>query len=59
MKKKYPEKAIEYIDAHFPKGDKRRGEVLVVNAIAFMEGKEIGKEGEKGKWMIYKYFLVV
>ena len=30
----------DYIDEHFPKGkDKRRGEVLVVNALAQIKGK--------------------
>jgi len=30
----------DYIDEHFPKGeDKRRGEILVVNALAQIKGK--------------------
>lgn len=41
MTDEYPEKIIECIDKHFPKGDKRRGDALVLQAIAFIEGKEL------------------
>jgi len=41
---KYPEKAVEVIDKYFPKGDKRRGEALVLLAVAYNEGK-----GDEGK----------
>jgi hypothetical protein len=37
---RYPEKAIEYLDEKFPKGDKRRGEAMVLLAIAFQEGEQ-------------------
>jgi len=37
--KRYPEKAMEYLNEHFPKGDKRRGEAMVLLGIAFLEGK--------------------
>ena len=45
METKYPEKIIECIDKYFPNGDKRRGEALVLQAVAFLEGKEF-KEKE-------------
>ncbi len=32
------------IEKHFPKGDKRRGEALVVNAEAYLLGKQKTKE---------------
>lgn len=41
MIEEYPEKIIECIDEHFPKGDKRRGDALVLQAIAFIEGREL------------------
>ena len=41
MTEEYPEKIIECIDEHFPKGDKRRGDALVLQAVAFLEGKEL------------------
>ena len=43
MKRKFPEKATKYLDEHFPKGDKRRGEALVVLALAFLEGAGVKK----------------
>ena len=39
MKDKYPEKIIEAIDKLFPKGNKRRGDALVLQAVAYLEGK--------------------
>lgn len=49
-KEKYPEKAIEYLDEKFPKGKtKFRGEAMCLLALAFLEGKEIGRK-EKKKW---------
>lgn len=39
----YPEKAIEYLDKQFPKGDKRRGEAMAILALAFQDGQEVGK----------------
>lgn len=39
MKQKYPEEANKLLDEHFPKGDKRRGEALVILAMAFLEGQ--------------------
>jgi len=44
MEKEYPIKIVECIDKLFPKGDKRRGDALVLQAIAFIEGKEFANE---------------
>lgn len=41
MTEEYPEKIIECINKHFPEGDKRRGDALVLQAVAFLEGKEL------------------
>lgn len=41
IEEEYPEKIIECMEKHFPKGDKRRGDALVLQAIAFIEGKEM------------------
>jgi hypothetical protein len=49
MKKQYPTKAIEYIEEHFPKGHKSRGYAMCLCAIAFLEGKEVLKEKQRGK----------
>jgi hypothetical protein len=39
---------INYLDEQFPKGDKRRGEAMVLLALARIEGKkEIIEEYEK------------
>jgi hypothetical protein len=46
---KYPEKAIEVIDKYFPKGDKRRGEALVLLAVAYNEGKDDGSKNDESK----------
>jgi hypothetical protein len=43
VKDQYPDEAIRILDQYFPKGDKRRGEVMVILAIAFLEGEK--------KWM--------
>ncbi len=41
---------MEHIDTFFPKGDKKRGEVLVINAMAMIEGFAQGKKfGKKIK----------
>ena len=40
MEREYSEKIIECIDKYFPKGDKRRVEALVLQAVAYLEGKE-------------------
>ena len=34
------EQDIEYLDNQFPKGDKRRGEAMVLLALARIEGKK-------------------
>lgn len=34
------DKDIEYLDEQFPKGDKRRGEAMVLLVLARTEGKE-------------------
>ena len=36
----YPEKAIDYLDEKFPKGNKKRGEAMALLAVAYLEGKE-------------------
>jgi hypothetical protein len=36
----YPEKIIEVMEKYFPKGNKKRGEALVLQAVAYLEGKE-------------------
>lgn len=38
---KYPKEIIKTIDELFPKGDKRRGDALVLQAVAFIEGRKI------------------
>lgn len=38
---------IEYLDKHFPKGDKRRGEAMVLLAFARIQGKKEGIEETK------------
>jgi len=40
MKIHYPKKIIECIDKYFPKGNRKRGEALVLQAVAYIEGKE-------------------
>ena len=40
----FPEKATEYLDEYFPKGDKRRGDAIVLLCLAFLEGLKIGEE---------------
>lgn len=40
MLPKYPEKATEYLNEHFPEGNKKRGDAMVLVALAFMEGRE-------------------
>lgn len=40
----YPEKIIEVMNQFFPKGDKRRGDALVLQALAFIEGKNHSKK---------------
>jgi len=49
MKKeeKYPDKAIEYLNKCFPKGNKKRGEAMCLLAITLWEGKEMGKQEAK------------
>jgi len=39
----YPKEIIDCIDKLFPKGDKRRGDALVLQAVAYLEGKEFSK----------------
>jgi len=40
----YPEKIIEVVEKLFPKGDKARGRALLLQAVAYLEGKEVGKK---------------
>lgn len=47
MKDKRDWEGFEMIDKYFPKGDKRRGDALVVNAESYLLGKEAGKEEER------------
>jgi len=42
---KYPEGAIKYLDEHFPKGNKLRGEAMVLLSLSYLAGK---KENEPG-----------
>jgi hypothetical protein len=44
--KQYPKAILNCIDDLFPKGDKRRGDALLLQAVAFIEGL---KEGSKKK----------
>jgi hypothetical protein len=37
---KYPDQAIELLNQYFPKGDKKRGEAMVILSMAWLEGKE-------------------
>ena len=37
----YPEELINSLDEYFPKGDKRRGHALVIQAIAFIQGEKV------------------
>lgn len=39
IEEKYPEEIIKCIDKFFPKGNKKRGEALVLQAVAFIEGE--------------------
>jgi hypothetical protein len=39
-----PEKLIDCIDNYFPKGDKRRGQALALQAVSYLTGKEQGKK---------------
>ena len=45
----YPTKAMKYLNKHFPKGHKKRGDAMVLLAVASLEGKEIGREEQKEK----------
>lgn len=36
--------SIEYLDEHFPKGDKRRGEAMVLLAMAIEQGRREERE---------------
>jgi len=38
--KDYPNEAIKLLDKYFPKGHKQRGDVLVILAVAFLEGEK-------------------
>ena len=49
MKEKYPEEAIELLEKTFPKGNKKRGEVMTIMALAFIEGKKIS-EAQRSYW---------
>jgi len=40
---------IKSLDEYFPKGDKRRGEALVLVAEAFLLGKEVSHKTSKEK----------
>jgi NADPH-dependent glutamate synthase beta subunit-like oxidoreductase len=44
MEKEYPKEINESIDKLFPKGDKRRGDALVLQAVAFLAGKKFALE---------------
>jgi len=46
-------KNFEMIDKYFPKGDRRRGEALVINAEAFFLGKNLERERVLKKWEGY------
>ena len=47
---KFPKEIVKYIDKLFPKGDKRRGEAMVLSAISYICGKEKGEN--ENKWMV-------
>ena len=52
----YPEEIIKAMDELFPKGkDKRRGDALVLQAVAYFEGKKHQKK--EFKEMIEKRFI--
>jgi len=39
----YPKEIIRVVNNLFPKGDKRREDALVLQTVAYLEGKERGK----------------
>lgn len=40
---RFPDEAIDILEKEFPKGSKKRGEAMAILAVAFNEGKEVGK----------------
>ena len=42
-KNNHPNQAIELLDQYFPKGSKKRGEVMAILSLAWIEGRQEGK----------------